>query len=135
MGSSPVARFARLTHRGHRSLQDILRALLALILPIDAAPQGPHPILRHPPRLQGETAVTARSCRRIAAAAAAASLFREVSDEGCERGHAGDEDAHVGLDNGPLDGFGGIEVVGEAGDCLDADDLDNGDEDAQGEEA
>lgn len=75
MGSRPVARLARLTHRGYRPLQDILRALLALILPIDAASQGPHPILRHPPRLQRETAVPAGSSRRIATAAAAASLF------------------------------------------------------------
>lgn len=133
MRSSPV--IARLTHRSHRPLQDILRALLAAIFPIHAAPQGPHPILRHPPRLQREAGVATRPSRRITAAAAAASLFREVPDEGCERGHAGDEDADVGLDNGPLDGFGGVEVVGEAGDCLDADDLDNGDEDAEGEEA
>lgn len=133
MGSSPVV--ARLTHRGHRPLQDILCALLSPIFPIHAAPQGPHPILRHPPRLQREAGVTTRSGRRIAAAAAAASLFGEIPDEGCERGHAGDEDADVGLDNGPLDGLGRVEVVGEAGDGLDADDLDNGDEDAQGEEA
>lgn len=130
MGSSPITRLARLTHWGYRPLQDILCALLAFILPINATAQGSHPILRHPPWLQRETAISARSSGCTTAPAAAACFLGEICDEGGERGHAGDDDAHVGLNNRPLDGFGWVEVVGEAGNGLDADDLDNGDKDA-----
>lgn len=115
-------------------MQDVLRALLAAVLPADAAAQGPHATLRRPPRLQRVRTVSAGPGGRVAAAAAAARLLGEICDEGSERGHAGDDDADGRLDDGPLDGRGGVEVVGQAADGLDADDLDNRDEETQGEE-
>lgn len=134
LGIRPFTRLARLAHRSHRPLQDILRALLAPVLSTGGTAQGPHAALRRPPRLQGIRAFCAGPGGRVAAAAATARLLRKVRDEGRERGHACNDDSDGGLDNGPLDGFGGIEVVGQVADGLDADDLDNGDEETQSEE-
>lgn len=131
----PFTRLARLAHRSYRPLQDILRTLLAPILPTSGTAQGPHAALRRPPRLQGIRAFCAGPGGRVAAAATTTRLLGKVRDEGRERGHACNNDSDGRLDNGPLDGFGGVEVVGQVADSLDADDLDNGDEETQGEEA
>lgn len=133
-GFRPFTCLARLAHRSHRPLQDILRALLAPVLSTSGTAKGPHAALRRPPRLQGIRALRAGPGGRVAAAAAATRLLRKVRDERRECGHACNDDSDGRLDNGPLDGFGGVEVVGQVADGLDADDLDNGDEETQGEE-
>ncbi|TFB07665.1 hypothetical protein CCMA1212_000242 [Trichoderma ghanense] len=144
------------TRRRRRPPQNILRAFLAIILFIHAAaPQGPHPTLRRPPRLQLQRIRPLPSAttqpRRIppsrlsdpagasisssSSAAVVARPVGKVRDEGRERGDARDDDADGGFDNGPFDCRGGVEVVCQVADGLDADDLDDCHEEAEGEEA
>lgn len=61
--------------------------------------------------------------------------IREVFEEGRERRQARREDAQVGLDHGPGDGVGRIEEVVEGLDGVEAYDLHDRYEDAEGEQA
>lgn len=58
-------------------------------------------------------------------------FLAEALEQGAEGGHTGDDDAHVDLDDGPLDDGLRFRVGCEGGDGLHADCLDNGNEEAE----
>ena len=73
--------------------------------------------------------VTPPVCRFICA------LLAEETEEACERRHAGDDYSKIVLDHGPHDEVGAVDWIGERFDGENAHDLDDGYEDAKGEEA